>query len=114
MNRLMKSLDFLTQITDETKERTEQQKEKIINKVVGLGGLQMLYKNSHKDQKEELEWLLRTADIETCKVFKERVQFQVNELKNIKEIHAIKNWSEVANKNFFKALDLKGFEFKKN
>lgn len=47
-------------------------------------------------------------------MFKERVLMQVNELKNIKEIHAIKNWSEVAMKNFFKALDLKGFEFKKN
>ena len=47
-------------------------------------------------------------------MFKERIEFQVIELKNIKEVHAIKNWSEVANKNFFKALDLKGFEFKKN
>jgi histone deacetylase complex regulatory component SIN3 len=74
----------------------------------------MLYKNCHRDQKEELEWYLKTIDLETCKLFKERVQAQVNELKNIKEVHAIKNWSEVANKNFFKALDLKGFEFKKN
>lgn len=39
---------------------------------------------------------------------------QINELKSIKDIHANKNWSEVATKNFFKALDLKGFEFKKN
>jgi histone deacetylase complex regulatory component SIN3 len=38
----------------------------------------------------------------------------VNELKNIKEVHANKNWNEVATKNFFKALDLKGFEYKKN
>ena len=74
----------------------------------------MIYKNTHRDQKEELEWFLKTSNFETCKVFKERVELQVNELRNIKEVHAIKNWSEVANKNFFKALDLKGFEFKKN
>jgi histone deacetylase complex regulatory component SIN3 len=34
---------------------------------------------------------------------------QIIELKGIKEIHANKCWSEVAVKNFFKALDLKGF-----
>ena len=57
---------------------------------------------------------MKTADLETCKIFKERIAAQIAELKTIKEVHAIKNWSEVANKNFFKALDLKGFEFKKN
>jgi histone deacetylase complex regulatory component SIN3 len=29
-------------------------------------------------------------------------------------VHANKSWSEVAAKNFYKAMDLKGFEFKKN
>jgi len=47
-------------------------------------------------------------------VLRDRLALQINELKGIKEIHAIKNWSEVAIKNFYKALDLKGFEFKKN
>lgn len=102
-------MSLLNSIVDEEKEKTEKEKEKIIEKIIGLGSLQMIYKNTHRDQKEELEWFLKTANLETCKVFKERVELQVNELKNIKEIHAIKNWSEVANKNFFKALDLKGF-----
>jgi histone deacetylase complex regulatory component SIN3 len=35
-------------------------------------------------------------------------------MKSIKTIHALKAWEDVANKNFNKALDLKGFEFKKN
>lgn len=35
-------------------------------------------------------------------------------MSNVRQIHAIKNWSEIATKNFYKALDLKGFEFKKN
>lgn len=34
---------------------------------------------------------------------------QIMELKGIKDIHANKSWSQVAAKNFFKALDLKGF-----
>ena len=29
-------------------------------------------------------------------------------------MHAFKTWSEVAAKNFYKALDLKSFQFKKN
>ena len=114
MRRLTKTLSLLELYTDENVEKDEKQKEKIVNKIIGLGSLQMIYKNCHRDQKEEIEWFLKTADHETCKMFKERIEFQVVELKNIKEVHAIKNWSEVANKNFFKALDLKGFEFKKN
>lgn len=35
-------------------------------------------------------------------------------MESIKSIHAIRAWYEVALKNFSKALDLKGFEFKKN
>ena len=35
-------------------------------------------------------------------------------MKSIKTIHALKAWEDVAHKNFNKALDLKGFEFKKN
>ena len=35
-------------------------------------------------------------------------------MEQIKSIHANKAWFEVAHKNFFKALDLKGFQFKKN
>lgn len=35
-------------------------------------------------------------------------------MEKIKSIHAIRAWYEVALKNFSKALDLKGFEFKKN
>jgi histone deacetylase complex regulatory component SIN3 len=51
---------------------------------------------------------------ETCRVFRNKLENEMNELKNLREIHAIKAWNEIANKNYFKALDLKGFEFKKN
>ena len=114
MRRLITTLRFLEEVTDETSEKDEEVREKLMNRVISMGVLQIIYKNSHRDQKEELEWFLKTANLETCKIFKERVETQINELKTIKEVHAIKSWSEVANKNFFKALDLKGFEFKKN
>ena len=32
----------------------------------------------------------------------------------IRDVHASKAWNETASKNFYKALDLKGFQFKKN
>jgi histone deacetylase complex regulatory component SIN3 len=44
----------------------------------------------------------------------EKTALQLHDLKTIKEIHANKSWNEVALKNFYKALDLKGFEYKKN
>jgi hypothetical protein len=35
-------------------------------------------------------------------------------MESIKAIHALRAWEDVANRNYSKALDLKGFEFKKN
>ena len=78
MKRLNKTLDLLNLIIDEENPIDEKKKEKLIGQVVGLGSLQMIYKNTHRDQKEEFEWFLKTADLEACKVFKERVQLQVN------------------------------------
>lgn len=47
-------------------------------------------------------------------MFKNKLDTELVELKNVRDVHAIKAWNEIANKNYFKALDLKGFEFKKN
>jgi histone deacetylase complex regulatory component SIN3 len=42
-------------------------------------------------------------------MFKNRLSHQIGELNSIKNIHSLKNWTEIANKNFYKALDIKGF-----
>ena len=79
-----------------------------------MGIVQLIYKNCTKEQKEEIEWHLKTNQSETLKILKDRIHFQIKEMESIKSIHAIRTWYEVASKNFSKALDLKGFEFKKN
>ncbi len=43
-----------------------------------------------------------------------RVHNLILELNRIKEIYALKSWEDIAEKHSTKALDLKGFEFKKN
>jgi len=63
MKRLVKSLELLEHLLDENSNFDEAAREKIIKKIVGLGSLQTLYKNCHRDQKEELEWYLRTIDL---------------------------------------------------
>lgn len=74
----------------------------------------MLYRMSKEDQKEELENFINDHPFETCKRFRERLLIQIEDLNGIRSIHAMKSWNETAVKNFHKALDLKGFEFKKN
>lgn len=44
----------------------------------------------------------------------DRVKSQIIELEEIKKIHGLKNWNEVAVKNWSKSQDFKGFAFKKN
>ena len=52
---------------------------------------------------------MKNNQYETLDILKDRVQFQIKEMEQIKSIHAIRAWYEVASKNFSKALDLKGF-----
>ena len=73
-----------------------------------------MYKNSREEQREELEWFLKTNPIEAAKLFIDRIKNQLIELDEIKKIHGYKNWNEVASKNWNKSLDFKGFAFKKN
>ncbi len=86
----------------------------LVKKIVDLGVIQMLYRMSKEDQKEELENFINDHPFETCKRFRERLLIQIEDLNGIRSIHAMKSWNETAVKNFHKALDLKGFEFKKN
>lgn len=81
----------------------------MIDKIISMGIIQFIYKNCTKDQKEELEWHLKTNQTESLKIIKERIGFQIKEMESIKSIHAIRTWYQVAFKNFSKALDLKGF-----
>lgn len=45
---------------------------------------------------------------------KQRIINQSSALKNIRDVHGIKAWLEVAEKNFVKSLDRKCSEFKRN
>jgi histone deacetylase complex regulatory component SIN3 len=81
----------------------------LIDQIISMGIIQLVYKNCNKEQKEELEWHLKTNQCETLRILRDRVHFQIKEMESIKSIHAIRAWYEVASKNFSKALDLKGF-----
>ena len=82
--------------------------------ITSLGIVQLMYKQGNKEQKEELEWFLKNNPIETIKLFCDRVKGHIFELQEIRKIHGIKNWNEIAVKNWSKSLDFKGFAFKKN
>ena len=86
---------------------------KEVNTIISLGIVQLIYKNGNKDQKEELEWFLKRNTFEATKLFSDRVKTQIIELEEIKKIHGLKNWNEVAQKNWQKSQDFKGFAFKK-
>ena len=87
---------------------------KEVNTIISLGIVQLIYKNGNKDQKEELEWFLKRNTFEATKLFSDRVKTQIIELEEIKKIHGLKNWNEVAQKNWQKSQDFKGFAFKKS
>lgn len=110
MMRLHKSFAMLEKILDPQENSLDDEKNSsLIDKIISMGIIQLIYKNCNKEQKEEFEWHLKTNQYETLKILKDRVHFQIKEMESIKSIHAIRAWSEVALKNFSKALDLKGF-----
>jgi histone deacetylase complex regulatory component SIN3 len=51
---------------------------------------------------------------ETCLVVRQRMVEQLTALRNIREVHGMRLWHDVAEKNFHKSLDRKCFEMKKN
>lgn len=64
----------------------------MIDKIISMGIIQFIYKNCTKDQKEQLEWHLKTNQNESLKIIKERIGFQIKEMESIKSIHAIRTW----------------------
>lgn len=76
--------------------------------------IQTIYKNTTKDQKEDLQRELKNNLIKTCGSIKLRIVNQSQALKTIRDVHAYKIWMEVAEKNFVKSLDRKCSEFKRN
>lgn len=38
--------------------------------MISMGVLQLIYKNCHRDQKEEIEWFLKANETEALKLFK--------------------------------------------
>lgn len=52
--------------------------------MINLGIFQILYKNCRDDQKEEIECLLRSNPNETCKFFRDKIESEIVELREIK------------------------------
>ena len=73
-----------------------------------LGIPQILYKNFSKEQKEEFEYYLAKVQYQSLNLLKHRLNAQNVELKDIRNVHGLKNWQEVAGRNFIKSLDIKG------
>lgn len=46
-------------------------------------------------------------------IFQTRLRSQQTELQDMRNIHGLRTWQDVANKNWKKSLDLKGHEFKR-
>lgn len=42
-----------------------------------MGIIQLIYKNCNKEQKEELEWHLKTNQYDTLKILRDRIHFQI-------------------------------------
>lgn len=72
-----------------------------------------MYKNFSKEQKEEFEYHLGKIQPAVLNLLSHRLKAQKAELQDIRQIHGIKTWLEIANKNFSKSLDIKGHEFKR-
>lgn len=112
-NRLRKACDILLRVINEPS-MPDETATKLINSVVCMGIIQALYKNAQKEQKEELEVCMKSNRVETCSVIRQRMLDQLAALQNIREVHGLKAWHETAEKNFYKSLDRKCFELKKN
>lgn len=50
---------------------------------------------------------------DTLLIFLGRMKAQNEELNEMRSIHGLRTWTDVANKNFQKAFDFKGHEFKR-
>ena len=66
MNRLQKASQLLHKLLNENQTLSEEERSKTMNNIIGMGVLQMIYKNCHREQKEELEWFLKSYHTETC------------------------------------------------
>ena len=95
-------------------EMAEEEVNRNLHHVIGMNIIQTIYKNTTKEQKEDLEKQLKHNLLNTCLALKQRVEHQRTALENIRNIHGIKAWMDVADKNFVKSLDRKSSEFKRN
>lgn len=85
----------------------------LIDKAIHFGIIQYVYRNATKEQKDEFEYHLKKNPYDTCCIFRDRMKTQLNDLREIRTIHGLKNWNEIATKNTLKSLDIKGHEFKR-
>lgn len=92
---------------EKLKERSDVDISEEVKAIISLGTIQTLYKNTSKEQREEFEFHLRSMRYDTMVIFQTRIRSQYTELMEMRSIHGLRTWSEVANKNFYKALDFK-------
>jgi histone deacetylase complex regulatory component SIN3 len=57
---------------------------------------------------------MKSNRVETCNIIRQRMADQLAAMSNIREVHGLRAWHEVADKNYYKSLDRKCFELKKN
>lgn len=108
LKRLKKGIEMLEVIVSKLMEDPNAEVEPIVNRAINFGVIQYVYKNATKEQKNEVEYYFKHNTLETCQVMIYRLGQQLTEISEIRNIHGIRNWSEVASKNWNKSLDFKG------
>lgn len=84
-----------------------------IEEVAELNVLQAFYRNVYKEDKVQIEIILKHNPVSACEVLLERLQQKYHEFEQVRNLAGARIWREIAEKNFKKSLDRKGIEFKK-
>ena len=56
---------------------------------------------------------IKTLPADTYRLFEAKIIYQIDELKNLREINGKNQWTEICEKNFNKALNIRSAEFKR-
>jgi hypothetical protein len=78
LNKSFAMLEKILNVNDTT--ITEDKIGSLIDKVISMGIVQLIYKNCTKEQKEEMEWHLKTNQYEMLKILRDRILFQIKEM----------------------------------
>ena len=82
-NRLKKAAEILDKVVKILREGSESEENskkvgEMISRVIDLGVIQIIYKNASREQKEELEWHLKSSETEVCSLFRDKIISQLH------------------------------------